>query len=245
MKDNFSTHSDQYAKYRPVYPKELFDFILSHVQNKETAWDCGTGNGQVAAVLADFFRTVYATDISEDQLRQASVRDNIVYKVEAAEQTDFADNLFDLITVAQAVHWFDFERFYGEAKRTLKPNGLIAVMGYGLVRCNAATNKVVDRFYTDVVGPFWDEERKYVDDNYATIPFPFSELPAPKLFNTCEWTVDEFTGYLQTWSAVQHYIRKNNKNPIDEIRNDLEESWKGEPKKTVKFPILLRVGTSP
>src|SRR6185503_9076126 len=134
MKDNFSLQSYQYAKFRPTYPKELYDFLLSLVETREVAWDCGTGNGQVANELAKYFKQVYATDISEKQIQQAVKKDNIFYKVESAENTSFPANEFDLITVAQAIHWFSFDEFYNEVNRTIKPGGILAVIGYGLTK---------------------------------------------------------------------------------------------------------------
>ena len=86
MKDNFSKQADIYARYRPHYPVELFDFILAHVNNRQTAWDCGTGNGQSAKVLAGYFENVLATDISQKQIEHAEPAGNISYSVQPAEQ---------------------------------------------------------------------------------------------------------------------------------------------------------------
>lgn len=241
MKDNFSTQSNQYAKFRPTYPQGLYNFLLSLVTTKETAWDCGTGNGQVAQELSKYFTTVYATDISEKQIANAVQKDNIIYKVEGAEKTEFPSNTFDLITIAQAIHWFNFNVFYEEAKRVMKPDAIIAVIGYGLIRIDDATDKIIDKFYYETIGSYWDKERKYVDENYTTIPFPFKEINAPVLYNTFEWNVDQMIGYLQTWSAIQHYIKANNSDPVELIQNELRNVWNNETKK-VCFPILLRVG---
>src|SRR5947209_15554910 len=105
-KDLFSSQADVYAKYRPTYPQELFDYILRFVKERESVWDCATGNGQAANVLANYFQTVEATDISEAQLKNAVKKENIYYQICPAERTPFADNSFDLITVATAYHWF-------------------------------------------------------------------------------------------------------------------------------------------
>jgi len=242
MKDNFSAQSEQYAKFRPTYPDKLYQFLLPLLETKDAAWDCATGNGQVAQVLSEYFKEVHATDISEKQIKNAIQRANIFYKIERAEQTSFPDKNFDLITVAQAIHWFDFEAFYKEVKRVIKPNGILAVIGYGLLSIDKDTDAVINRFYREVTGPYWDKERKYIDEQYQTIPFPFKEIEAPQLYNTYEWTLEQLVGLLDTWSAVQHYIKANRQNPVDIVYKDLKQTWISNKLKTVKFPILLRIG---
>lgn len=103
-KDIFSKQANSYAKYRPLYPEELFDHILQFVTERNCVWDCATGNGQAAIALAPHFKQVIATDISEKQLSLAKRYENIQYQFAAAEHTNFPDNSFDLITVAQAYH---------------------------------------------------------------------------------------------------------------------------------------------
>jgi hypothetical protein len=241
MKDNFSTQSELYVKFRPTYPNELYDFLLSITETKNTAWDCGTGNGQVAEQLSKHFKEVYASDISENQIKNAVKRDNIFYKVERAEHTSFRDKSFDLITVGQAIHWFDFDTFYKEVERTITAKGILAVTGYGLLNTNDVIDKIIRKFHDEIVGPYWDAERKYVNENYRTIPFPFKELEAPQLYNSYEWKLEQMVGYLNTWSAVQHYIKANTKNPIEIIYDDLEHAWGLDSIRMVRFPILLRV----
>ncbi|MHA3788744.1 class I SAM-dependent methyltransferase [Flavobacterium hauense] len=241
MKDNFSIQAKGYSKYRPYYPSEMIAYIASFAENKQSALDVATGNGQVAVELAKHFKQVYATDISEKQLANALQKDNIIYKVERAEQTSFADSQFDLITVAQAIHWFDFEAFYKEVHRILKPDGVFAVLGYGLFTVNGESEKLLKHFYNDITGPYWDAERRYLDENYTTIPFPFEEVEVKQFTNEFTWTFEQLTGYLETWSAVQHYIKKNGSNPVDVIRDELKEYWEKGDKK-VTFPLLLRIG---
>lgn len=240
MKDRFSENPQNYLKYRPGYPEELFDFLQRISNARIRAWDCGTGNGQVAIKLAEYFKEVYATDISVPQLMNAMHKPNIHYTRQRAEKTNFTNSFFDLITVAQAIHWFDFEGFYEEVYRTLKPGGLIAVMGYGLFRSNNATNEVIDHFYREVVGSYWDEERQYLNDHYTTIPFPFEEIESPQLQFQVEWTLDRLIGYLKTWSAVKKYEHDRKTNPVMLIEQELREAfgYRGN----VEFPILLRVG---
>jgi SAM-dependent methyltransferase len=242
MKDNFSTQAEDYSKFRPKYPPEMIEYIVSFAKNKEAALDVATGNGQVAAALAKYFTKVYATDLSREQLEHAVKADNIVYKEAKAEETDFEDNQFDMIVVAQGIHWFDFDAFYKEVYRTLKPDGIFVAMGYGLFFTNEHSHKILSHFYHDIIGPYWDPERRYLDENYTTIPFPFDEINVIRFNNSLTWTFEQLTGYLETWSAVQHYIKKNGTNPVDIIREKLKESWE-QNNNEVTFPMLLRIGT--
>ncbi len=242
MKDNFSAQAKGYSVYRPHYPQDMIAYIISFTENKGKALDAATGNGQVAAAIAPFFTTVYGIDISATQLENAAQQSNIIYKEERAEQTSFSDDEFDLITVAQAIHWFDFDAFYKEVYRILKPPGIIAVMGYGLFQTDAKTDRIIHLFYFAIIGTYWDAERRYIDEDYKTIPFPFEEIYIEKQFsNTFTWTFEQLIGYLETWSAVQHYIKQNDSNPLDIIRDDLKESWEKSDKQ-VTFPLLLRIG---
>jgi len=240
MKDNFSNNSSEYAQFRPKYPAELYSFLESLVEEKEAAWDCGTGNGQVAGELANFFKRVEATDISQQQLDNAIKPSNINYSLQPAEKANFPDNSFDLITVAQAIQWFNFSQFYKEVNRTLKPGGIIAVIGYGLFKSNEQTNDLINHFYRDILGPYWDPERRYLDDGYRSILFPFEEIPTPDLEMEFSWDFEHLIGYLKTWSAVKHFQRKNGYDPVDLISKDLRTSF-GE-RRVVKFHIFLRVG---
>ncbi|MGB7787018.1 MAG: class I SAM-dependent methyltransferase [Salinimicrobium sp.] len=240
MKDYFSSNSAEYAKFRPTYPPELFEFLKQLDIPKQRAWDCGTGNGQVAGKLAEFFAEVKASDISKNQLEHAVQKSNISYALQPAEKTDFPDDFFDLVTVAQAIHWFDFEAFYHEVKRVMKPCGYIAVIGYGLFRSNPETNKIIDHFYREIVGPYWYPERKYLDKKYKSIPFPFKEVETPHFKSRENWSLERLLGYLNTWSSVKNYGRQKGENAVGLIEEELQQSFgaAGE----VEFPILFRLG---
>lgn len=242
MKDNFSSQAKLYAQFRPSYPQVFFDFLLPLVKNKNCVWDCATGNGQVASILADSFEKVYATDISQKQLDNAVQKANIIYKLEPAEQTSFANDIFDLITVGQAAHWFDFEKFYAEVIRVLRPGGVIAIFGYAFMRFNDNMDKVIGDFYSGNLDGYWDDERKYVDEDYKTIPFPFDEIKVPAFTSVYEWNVEQLIGYLNTWSAVQHYIKRNGNNPVDDVEKKIKSAWGSSETKQVTFPIIARVG---
>jgi len=241
MKDNFSKQSDKYFKFRTGYPAELFTLIGKLTRSKINCWDCATGNGQLAGELSGSFENVYATDISSNQISQAFKSTNIHYSVQPAEQTNFEDDLFDLVVVGQAIHWFEFEKFYSEVRRTCKPGALLIVIGYGNPKIDPNIDPVLDHFYKNIVGPFWDTERKYIDEEYKTIPFPFEEIKHTEFSITCDWTLEHFIEYINTWSGVKHYINRNGVNPVNEVNDILKSKWHKKIKK-VEFSLLLRIG---
>jgi SAM-dependent methyltransferase len=241
MKDNFSDGSGIYARYRPSYPAALFEFIKSKSAKCDTAWDCGTGNGQTAFALAKDFRKVFATDISQHQLDHARRADNIFYSVQPAESTNFEDDSFDLVTVSQALHWFDFDRFYDEVRRVAKHHGIMAAWTYSLPNISPSVDKCINEFYAGSLHGYWDAERKFVDENYQTIPFPFTEIACPPFTIELHWTLNEIEGYLNSWSAVKHFIRTNGYNPVEECMNNLNRAWDGN-EMAVNFPVHMRMG---
>lgn len=239
-RDYFSGHSKLYATFRPTYPEDLYHFIFKHVKKFDSAWDCATGNGQVARVLANQFTSVCATDISQQQLDQAAQRSNIHYSLQPAEQTNFENAQFDLITVGQALHWFDLEKFYSEVKRVAKRDALLAAWGYAVCSVNPEIDEHFYHFYNHVVGPYWDSARKLVEEEYKDIPFPFDQIAASKFTINVEWTLEEFAGYLTTWSATQKFIKDKNFNPVPDVMKLLEPHW--NEKEFVSFPVFLKLG---
>jgi len=241
-KDFFSGHSKLYAAFRPTYPDPLYDFIFKHIKSFDTAWDCATGNGQVAQHLGKYFKKVYATDISQQQLDHAGPSDNIIYSVSNAEQTSFADQQFDLITVGQALHWFDVKKFYTEVRRVAKPDAVLAVWGYTVCSVNQFIDPYFYEFYRHTVGAYWDATRTLVEEKYQALPFPFKEIPAPEFTINVKWTREQFTGYISSWSATQKYIQANQTNPIPDLTNKLKPFWKENELKEITFPVFLRLG---
>jgi len=241
-KDLFSAQSATYAAHRPVYPDALYRFLYSHCRHFHTAWDCGTGNGQVALRLSEKFTHVHSTDISANQVNHAAQSPNITYHICRAEQTPLQDGIADLITVGTAIHWFDFGSFYEEVRRVAKPGAFFAAWCYAPSHSTPAIDDILHRFYTDIVGGYWDAERKYVDEQYRTIPFPFEEVQTPGIEIKTRWKRVHFIGYLNSWSAVQHYIEKNKHNPVALIEEELYANWKDEEEVDITFPLFIRAG---
>lgn len=244
FKDHFSARSRDYAEFRPVYPAELFRFLASQCAQAKFCWDAATGNGQAAQSLVEHFSHVYASDASANQVQHATPHLRIRYAVEPAEKTALGDGSCDLVTVAQAIHWLRQEDFYAEVRRVLKPGGLIAVWGYGLHSVDDAVDKVVKKFYSEIVGPFWPAERKIIEDKYETLPFPFEKIDTPQYEITADYSLGEMRGYLASWSATQGYIKQHGKNPLEVIASELKEAWGDAEKRTLRWPIYLKLGKS-
>lgn len=242
IKDNFSAIAGNYATWRPEYPEELFIYLASLSAKHVKALDCGTGNGQAAKLLAKHYEEVYATDISEAQIKHAVAVPNVHYRVRPAEKTDFPDHYFDMVCAAQAAHWFDHKFFYKEAERILKPGGVLALIGYGLIEANNDIDRLIKALYKDILGSYWDKERKYIDDHYQSLPFPYKEIIAPSFQIKCNWNLAQFTGYMNTWSALGHYKKANNTDPLKEMFPALQKSWGGdEITRKVCFPIITKI----
>ncbi len=241
-KDLFSGHAKIYAEFRPTYPQALIDFLLGHTMGRTAAWDCATGNGQVARQLAPHFERVDATDISPQQIALAPREANIFYSVAAAESTTLADNTFYLITVAQAMHWINTTDFYREVVRTSRPGCLLAVWGYGLLKIDPGIDKLVGKFYRETIGPYWDVSRKFVDNSYSDIAFPFEQIATPAFAIRAEWTFDHLAGYFTSWSATQKFIREKGTDPVVPFMASLRALWPEGQIKPVVFPIFIKVG---
>jgi ubiquinone/menaquinone biosynthesis C-methylase UbiE len=246
FKDHFSSESPNYARFRPRYRRELFTYLARLAPGHRLAWDCATGNGQAAIPLSEFFDRVIATDASEEQIGSAIPATRIEYRVAKAEETGLEATSCDLITVAQALHWFDLPAFYAEAKRVLKPEGVLAVWSYNLLRIDPAVDAVVNHFYAETVGPFWPAERKIVENGYRRLPFPFDEINTPEFSMTAEWSVDTLFGYLRTWSASKRYQQTLGQDPVTLIEDELRDAWPDSEKPIhVRWPLAIRVGRRP
>lgn len=244
FKDHFSGLASDYARFRPHYPRELFAYLAEIAPEREWAWDCATGNGQAAVALAEFFDHVIATDASEKQVANGQPHDRINYCVATAEQSGLPKTSVDLITVAQALHWFDREGFFAEAKRVLKPNGVLAVWTYNLFRISAEIDRLVEKFYSETVGAYWDFERQLVETGYRTIGFPFVELQSPDFRMQADWSLEDVLGYLRTWSATKSFIAAQGLDPVTDLGVKLQSVWGGSAIRKITWPLSVRVGRS-
>ena len=244
-KDHFSGHADRYQASRPTYPVALFAYLSSLCLDRGLAWDCATGNGQAAVSLAAYFSRVFATDASQKQIDHACHHENIQYCVAPADVSTLADASVDLVTVAQAVHWFDLPRFYAEARRVARPNGVIAVWCYQLHTITAEIDAIVDHFYADIVGGrlasgapagrggVQDDRVPVRRSGTAAIPDGPSVELEPRVL-----------GYLESWSATQRYLKRTGANPLDPIRGELATAW-GEPEKEARRDLAIASESRP
>lgn len=244
FQDHFSAVAGAYARFRPAYPPALFQALARLTAGRDRAWDCGTGSGQSAAGLAKWFRQVVATDPSEAQLRAWPRAAPAVRRVACtAEAAALADASVDLITVAQALHWFDVDAFYRQARRVGRPGSTLAVWSYSLCRVDAAVDAALDSLHHDALGPFWAPERRHVEAGYRTLPFPFDEEPAPEgLFLERRLTRPELEGYVATWSAVRA-ARRAGVDVLPRFRETLAGAWPhAHVARRARWPLAVRIG---
>lgn len=240
FKDHFSDASDDYARYRPTYPAELFDYLAAVAPATKNAWDCATGSGQAAVVLGEHFDTVLATDASATQVESAQPHANVEYAVASAEESGLPADSVDLITVGQAYHWFDAARFASEAKRVLHGEGVLAIWCYETCSVNSQCDDIVVHLYSDLTGEFWPPERALIEDGYRGVELPGAQLEAPEFEMVIDWSVDDMLGYLGTWSACRRYAAAHGQDPVAMISDALREAW-GSGERTVRWPMRLRV----
>ncbi|OUS28898.1 hypothetical protein A9Q99_11005 [Gammaproteobacteria bacterium 45_16_T64] len=245
FKDHFSSASDNYKTYRPNYPTELFRWLADQCQQKQRVWDCGTGSGQAAVEHSRYFDQVIASDASAAQIEQAQSKKNITYLVNPAETLPGGQSNFDLITVAQAIHWFDLPQFFSTVDKGLKPGGHLATWGYQFINTGTEIDTLISEFHSTIIGPYWPPERKLLNDGYTDISFPYPRLEVPDFSMEAAWSLNHLIGYLNTWSAVKKYEEIKGSNPIDLIVEELNDLWGAEKSRAVFWPLTLYFGQKP
>jgi SAM-dependent methyltransferase len=243
FKDHFSTHSPDYAAHRPGYPAALFD----HPRRPDPGPWSGLGlrhrQRPGGAGAGGHYARVVASDASGAQIAAAPAHPGIEFRVAPADASGLPDHCADLVTVAQAAHWFDLPAFYAEARRVLKPGGVLAIWCYERLSIEPALDGIVEAFHGDLLGPYWPPERRHVEAGYRDLPFPFAELPAPELGMEASWNLDQLLGYFSTWSAVKAYRQAVGEDPLPALRESLAAAWISlASAKTIKWPLSVRLG---
>lgn len=240
--DHFSQLASAYAAFRPQYPAALFDWVASECSARERAWDCACGSGQATLALAERFDSVVASDASADQVAAAPAHPRVAYRVAPAEASGIDAASIDVVAVAQALHWFDLERFYDEARRVARSGAVLAAWTYGMMNVeDAAIDALVQHFYAETLGPYWPAERRHVEAGYRTLPFPPGEIPAPSFAMHATWSLPQLLGMLQSWSAVGRYRKERGADPIPPLGAALAEIWSDPAREFgVTWPLSVR-----
>jgi len=244
-KDLFSQQAAGYARFRPTFPPELYDWVAGLAPGRDLAVDVGTGNGQAALRLAERFARVVALDPSDAQLANATPHAGVTYRRAAAEATGVDAGSADLLTASQAFHWFDHPRFFAEARRILRPRGVVAVWCYARTRITPVVDDVVEELYEGYLGKkYWEPERALVEQEYRGVAFPFDEVAAPPFHMRARWTLEQLVGYLETWSALATYRRERGpeNDPMRVIVPKLEAAWGAAGERDVTWPVGMRAG---
>jgi len=239
---DFSPIAREYARSRPTYPPELFDYLASLLDRRERAWDCATGNGQAALELARHFGSVIATDVSAEQIRHATPHARVEYRVVPAEESGLDSDSVDLLTVASAIHWFDLDRFYAEARRVVRKGGVLAAWSYHAGRMEPPFGEILDRFYWDVVQPYFPPGSRLVDEGYASLILPGDPIQPPQFGMSADWNLDQMLAFVGTWSGTLEYIRRRGESPVPLVAEPLRQVW-GDPAgvRTLRWPLAMRV----
>lgn len=241
----FSVAPEAYAANRPTYPAALFSWIASRCRHHERAWDCGTGSGQAALGLANHFAAIEATDISDEQIGQGFGASSVRYSVQRAERTDFDDASFDLVAVAQALHWFDFDAFWPEVRRVAKPGAFFCAWGYSWFEAEVDVQaSFVDRIL-DVLKPYWAPNNRLLWDGYRSdeVHFPFPRVEAPAFAIEVQWTVAQLVGYVRTWSAYKRaQADSRSVRIIAELEADAENRLRHRDPMPFRIPITVAAG---
>lgn len=242
-KNWFDQDGQSYARFRPEYPAELAEYLASLAPDRLLAVDVGCGNGQLTGQLAEQFTTVFGLDPSEEQLAHATPRDNVRYRCAPAEALPLPERCASLITAAQAAHWFDLPAFYAEVRRIANPHAVLALVSYGVLQLDAELDARFQQFYREEIGPYWPAQRQLVDSGYATLDFPFEPIAPPAMTIRLEWTLDEFLGYLATWSAVRQAREAGREDLLQRYASELAQGWgDAEARRAIAWPINMRIG---
>lgn len=240
----FAGHAAAYAAHRPRYPEALYRWLAECAPRLDLAWDVGTGNGQVAVGLAGRFARVHATDPSEEQLAHAEQHPRVVY-ARGTYGTSLLDDSVDLVTVGQALHWFDLPVFFAEVRRVLHRGGFVAAFAYTHSQVTPTVDALVRQYYDVTVGRYWAKEHHLIHAEYRTLDLPLDEVAHPELAIEETWSLEQYRQFLRTWSSVQRFIAAEGEASVLAFEKDLASAWGGEPQRVVRWPLIVRAGHLP
>lgn len=241
----FDDKSEIYAQARPRYPAELYEWLMQICPARHAAWDAGCGNGQASLDLVNYFESVEATDVSASQIANAPGCDGVTFSVQPAERTDFGNASFDAVCVAQALHWFDYDKFWLEVRRVMKPGGIFAAWGYNWPHVDPGIDEILDKSFLSVIRPYWARRNKLLWDGYKDVPFPLEPLEVPNIELTMHWSVEQFFAYLHSWSATRRCMDAIGDEFFETSFRKVREAWGNEPERPVSMEFVLIAGNNP
>lgn len=236
----FSDKSELYQAARPNYPDSIYAFLAQQCQATELVWDSACGNGQAAIGLAGYFDQVFASDVSQQQIQSAVQHANINYQVGPSEKSILNDQSADLVCVAQALHWFDFEKFWPEVDRVLKPNGVFATWGYNFPIWGDVLEPLIQTQILDIIAPYWAQHNKLLWNHYRDIDLPFTKLEAPKFSMTANWNLYQLFDLIHTFSATRRCMDEQGDEFFKNAFSDAHHLWTeelGDPRQSLTFEL--------
>ncbi|XP_039154687.1 putative methyltransferase DDB_G0268948 [Eucalyptus grandis] len=236
----FDKQAEIYADARPTYPRECYQKLAALTPGQALAWDLGTGNGQAALGVAEHYQQVIAMDVSESQLNYAIPHPRVRYLHTPPSISDDellaivgGENSVDLITVAQAIHWFELPKFYSLVNPVLrKLEGVIAVWGYQAIQVSPTFDSILKIFF-DATLPYWNSNIRYVSDQYKTLPFPFESVDLGSEGNPValdiptEVSFKGILGILRSWSAVATAKEQGVELLSEGVVREFKRAWGG------------------
>lgn len=200
---SFGKQAATYAKGRPGYPPELYQWISENSPAHDLVWDIGTGSGQAAHALTDYFKSVYATDISAEQIAAAKPHADISYKASPAQNSGLPRGSVDCMTVATAVHWFADTPFWEEVSRVAATDALFCAWTYQLPQCERDVHaQFLDPMFA-LIDPYWAEGNRICMAGYKAeaLNCPFPVLTPPQFDAGGIWSAQQLVNFTESWSA--------------------------------------------
>jgi SAM-dependent methyltransferase len=195
--------------------------------------------------LRRHFDVVEATDVSEAQIANAPEMERVRFSVQSSERSGFADASFDAICVAQGLHWFELDKFWPEATRVLKPEGVFAAWGYGWPKLPPLLADLLQQSLLNVIAPFWSPQNRLLWNGYQTIVLPFPRIEVPRFALRVAWNVDELFMFLHSWSATRKCMEQQGDAFFRRSHESLRKAWGGDHRRELELDFHAIAGRKP
>lgn len=239
----FSDKSDLYKQARPEYPNALFEYLSSLCPSNTLAWDSACGSGQATVGLAKHFKQVIATDISAPQLGNAIAQTNVQYRQALSECSGLEDHSVDLVCVAQALHWFDYDQFWPEVERVIKPDGVFTAFGYNFPSIDQSLDLLFEQQIMAEIQPYWASQNQLIWNHYRNVEIPFPAIDTPTFNMQMHWNLDEYFAFIHTFSATRRCMQAQGSGFFESAYEQAKALWGNtQQSKKVTFDFVLYVG---